>query len=284
LRYTWLSLKEMINKNHRLLSDLVILIRGAGDLASGVAARLYGSNFRKIILSEIHQPLAVRRCVSFSEAVYDKTTTVEGITAVLVSEISDIYGAWRQEKMPVLVDPDGVLTKTIQPDVVVDAIMAKKNTGTRLQDAKLVIALGPGFEAGKDAHIVIETNRGHNLGKLIHSGNAEPDTGIPGAVEYYKTERVLRAGADGVFKTNRKIGDRVIMGEIVGTVGESRVKAGISGIIRGLIRPEREVTESLKIGDIDPRGIPEFCYSISEKARAIGGAVLEAILQVYNKG
>ena len=251
-------------------------------MASGIACRLFRSNFRRIAMLEIPNPLAVRRNVSFCEAVYDETMSVEGVTAVKVSDSEGIYQAWRQGRIPVLLDPDGSSIKRFQPDVVVDAILAKKNIGTRLQDAKLVIALGPGFEAGKDAHVVIETNRGHNLGRLISSGETEPNTGIPGSIGHYTRERVLRSGAHGIFKTARKIGDKVVKGDIIGNIGRSTVKAEIDGILRGLVRPGTEVTESLKIGDIDPRGNLEYCHTVSEKARAIGGAVLEAILQVYN--
>ncbi len=265
------------------LSDLTIFIKGAGEMASGIACRLFQSNFRRMVMLEISNPLAVRRYVSFCEAVYEGTKTVEGITAVKVSEIEDIHHAWLQEKIPVLVDPDGSYIKQFKPDVVVDAILAKKNIGTRPQDAKLVIALGPGFEAKKDAHILIETNRGHNLGRLITSGKTEPDTGIPGSIGNYTNKRVLRSGASGIFEADRNIGSKVEKGDIIGRVGESTVKSEINGIIRGLIRPGIEVKKSMKIGDIDPRGNLAYCYTVSEKARAIGGAVLEAILQVYNK-
>ena len=252
-------------------------------MASGIACRLFQSNFRRIAMLEIPNPLAVRRNVSFSEAVYEETKTVEGVTAVKLHDSEGIYQAWRQGRIPVLLDPDGSFIKQFQPDVVVDAILAKKNTGTHLQDAKLVIALGPGFEGGKDAHFVIETSRGHNLGRLISSGKTEPNTGIPGSIGDFTTERVLRSEEHGIFETDRKIGNKVVKGDIIGNIGKSTVKAEIDGILRGLIRPGTEVTKSLKIGDIDPRGNPEYCYTVSEKARAIGGAVLEAILQVYNK-
>ena len=164
-----------------------------------------------------------------------------------------------------------------------DAILSKKNIGTRHQDADLVIALGPGFEAGKDAHVVIETNRGHNLGRLIYSGKPEPDTGIPGQIGNYTIERVLRSGATGIFESKHSIGDLVERGDIIGNVGGSIVKCEINGILRGLIRPGTKVKKSMKIGDIDPRGNIAYCYTVSEKARNIGGAVLEAILRVYNE-
>jgi xanthine dehydrogenase accessory factor len=273
----------MTKHNHPSLTDLIIFIKGAGDMASGMACRFYRANFRKIVMSEIAHPLAVRRKVSFCEAVHDQTTTIEGITAIHLSDTKDIHNAWTKNQLPVLVDPEGSFINALHPHVVVDGIMAKKNIGTRIQDAALVIGLGPGFEAGKDVHVVVETNRGHNLGRLFYSGKAEPDTGIPGAVKYYTKERVLRSNADGIFRGDREIGDMVTKGEVVGHVDSHVIRAEIDGVIRGLIRSGTKVTKSLKIGDIDPRGIREYCYTVSEKALAIGGAVLEAILQKYNK-
>lgn len=273
----------MTNKNIESLNDLIIFIRGAGDIASGVACRLYRAKFHKIVMSEIAHPLAVRRKVSFCEAVHDQTTIIEGITAVHVSNTEDIHKAWTNEQVPILIDPKGSFIKTLHPHVVVDGIMAKKNNGTGIQDAELVIGLGPGFEAGKDVHVVVETNRDHNLGRLFYSGQAEPNTGIPGVVKGFTKERVLRSNAKGIFQSDRNIGDTVFKGETIGHVNDNVIKAEINGIIRGLIRPGTEVTESMKIGDIDPRGIKEYCYTVSEKALAIGGGVLEAILQKYNK-
>jgi xanthine dehydrogenase accessory factor len=171
----------------------------------------------------------------------------------------------------------------VKPDVLVDAILAKKNLGTSINDAPLVIALGPGFEAEKDAHFVVETNRGHNLGRLLTSGSAEPDTGTPGPVMGITTDRVLRAPSDGIFQNSLDIGDLVKRGDVIGSVGSEPLKASIDGVIRGLIRPGIEVPAGLKIGDIDPRGNKSFCYTISEKARAIGGTVLEGILRIYGK-
>ena len=169
-----------------------------------------------------------------------------------------------------------------QPDVVIDAILAKKNLGTHKNEAPLVIGLGPGFVAKQDVHMVIETNRGHNLGRIITSGSAEPDTGIPGSINGYTEERVLRAPCDGEFNARRSIGDSVKRGDAIGTVAQEPVVAKIDGVIRGLIRSSANVNRGLKIGDIDPRGRVDYCATISEKARAIGGSVLEAILRVYN--
>lgn len=261
------------------LSDITVLIRGGGEMASGVACRLHQSGFR-IVLTEIEQPLAVRRTVSFCEAVYDGRAEVEGIEAILMRERDDLSRVWNDRKIPLIVDPHCRLGDLIQPDVLVDAIMAKKNTGTSMKDAPLVIALGPGFQAGKDAHFVVETNRGHNLGRLLNIGSAEPNTGIPGAIQG-TTDRVLRAPADGIWNNNMDIGDRVTRGDLIGNVSDRPVKAQIDGILRGMIRPGIHVTKNMKVGDIDPRGKKEYCHTISDKARSIGGAVLEGIMKFF---
>jgi xanthine dehydrogenase accessory factor len=264
------------------LKDLVILIRGAGEMATGVAVRLYRSNFRRILMLENASPLAVRRRVSFCEAINEGSMAVEGINAVRVADAVELDTAWASGKIAILVDSMAESVKLFRPDVLIDAILAKRNLGTAISDAPLVIALGPGFTAGKDCHVIVETNRGHNLGRLITSGSAEADTGIPGNISGYTKERVLRARADGVFITEREIGDLVRKGELIGQVGSEPVTTQIDGILRGLIRPGSDVTKGLKIGDIDPRGEVGYCDTISEKARALGGAVLEAILTAYN--
>lgn len=269
--------------NDQSLPDLSIVMKSAGEIGSGIACRLYRSNFKKIILLDIERPLAVRRNVSFCEAVYDGEKTVEGITAVKINDAADVPRIWEQGKIPILVDPEGLYIQQKSPQVVVDAILAKRNIGTTMTDASLVIALGPGFDTQRDAHCIIETNRGHNLGRLIRKGSAEPNTGIPGMIGNETLRRVLRSPAEGMFLTDQKIGNSVIKGDVIGKVGEHSVKAEIDGMIRGLIRAETLVTKKLKIGDIDPRNKLEYCDTISEKARAIGGSVLEAILEFYNR-
>jgi xanthine dehydrogenase accessory factor len=264
------------------ISDIKVGLRGGGDLASGVAWRLYQCGF-KVFITEIAKPMAVRRKVAFCEAVYDGRAEVEGVEAVLIPKAEDVYSIWEQSKIPLLVDPQCDAKTIIEPHVIVDAILAKKNLGTTIHDAPLVIALGPGFEAGKDAHFVVETNRGHNLGRLMPSGTAEPNTGIPGSVEGITTERVLRAPVDGKWKNILDIGDEVKKGDVVGSVNGVALEAQIDGVIRGLIRSGIDVRKGLKLGDIDPRGKKEFCYTISEKSRALGGTVLEAILRVYGR-
>jgi xanthine dehydrogenase accessory factor len=264
------------------LSDIKVLLRGGGEMASGVAWRLYQCGF-KIFITERHQPLAVRRKVSFSEAVYEGHAEVEGVEALHIDESSRVGHVWEGGKIPVLIDPLCKSRQTLKPDVLIDAIIAKKNLGTSLKDAPLVIALGPGFEAGKDAHFVIETNRGHNLGRILTSGSAEENTGIPGSMDGITIDRVLRAPLDGIFQNILDIGATVKTGDTVGSVAGEPVKVKTNGILRGLIRPGSSVSEGLKIGDIDPRGVKDFCFTISEKARAIGGAVLEGIFRVYGE-
>jgi xanthine dehydrogenase accessory factor len=265
------------------LHELVVLIRGAGEMASGVAHRLHQSHF-KICMIEISHPLAVRREVTFSEAIYEGEKEIEGIRAKLISKLEEVELTWEQGAIPILIDPDAKIARNfLKPDVLVDAIMAKKNLGTQLNDAPLVIGLGPGFTAEKDVHIVIETNRGNNLGKMILKGSAEPDTGIPGEIGGYTIERLLRTMNKGVFHPQRSIGERVNKGAVVAVVEDFPVIAKISGVVRGLLRDGVEVKKGMKVGDIDPRGKRELCFTISDKARAIGGGVLEAILYRFNQ-
>ena len=265
------------------VDELVILIRGAGEMASGVAHRLRQSHF-KICMTEIPHPLAVRREVTFSEAIYEGEKEVEGIRATLISRTEEIESVWKKRNIPILIDPDGKKTRSfLKPDVLVDGIMAKKNLGTQINDAPLVIGLGPGFSAGKDVHIVIETHRGHHLGKMILSGSAEPDTGIPGEISGYTMERLLRTMKRGIFHPQKSIGERVNKGSVIAVVDDFPVMAKISGVVRGLLREGMEVKKGMKVGDIDPRGKREHCFTIADKARAIGGGVLEAILYKFNQ-
>jgi len=260
-----------------VIREISVCVKGGGDLASGVAWRLHRCGFR-VLITEISRPMAVRRRVAFSEAVYDGHAEVEGVGARLVQAPDEVSRVWDQGRIPLLVDPECRVAKTLAPRVMVDAILAKKNTGTRMEDAPLVIALGPGFEAGRDAHFVVETNRGHYLGRLITEGSAEPNTGVPGAVAGISVDRVLRAPCEGIWESGCEIGEMVSRGDTLGSVDGQPVKALISGVLRGMIRPCIPVTAGLKIGDIDPRGVREHCFTISEKALAIAGGVLEGIL------
>ena len=251
-------------------------------MASAVAWRLYMANLRRIFMLEIDNPLAVRREVSFCEAAHDGEKEVEGVKAVLVKNPDEIQACWENNVIAVLVDPQWQSLKHLNVNVSVDAILAKRNLGTYISEAELVIGLGPGFTAGQDVHYVIETNRGHNLGRIITSGAAEPNTGIPGSIQGYAEERVLRAPGDGLFNAQKQIGDSVDKDDILGSVAELKIRAGIDGIVRGLIRSGSNVKKGLKLGDIDPRGEKSYCYSISDKARAVAGSVLEGILRHYN--
>jgi len=264
------------------LHQLKILIKGTGEMATGIACRLYRANLRQIVMAETSNPLAVRRMVAFCEAVHQEQCTVEGITATLSGNKVEILSTWQRKEIGVIVDPEWGIGKEIQFDLVIDAILAKKNLGTHKNEAPLVIGLGPGFKAGEDVHRVIETNRGHDLGRVIETGAAEANTGIPGNIDGQTVTRVLRAPCEGLFCSKRFIGELVKAGDVIGTVGTETVTAEIDGVLRGLIKPDSNVRQGLKIGDIDPRGIVSYCNTISDKARALGGAVLEAILSEYN--
>lgn len=265
--------------------DELIAVRGGGDLATGTIHRLWSAGFRVLVL-ETAAPAAIRRQVCVSEAVYEKMAAVEGMTAELAENPEEVEQIWNSGSVPVAIDPTGACLKEFRPAVLVDAILAKKNLGTTRDMAPLVIGLGPGFEAGKDVDLVIETLRGHNLGRVIRSGCAAANTGIPGVIGGVGADRVLRSPAAGILRTIRSIGDRVEQGEEVAFVaaeGEKiPVPATISGLLRGLIRDGFPVTEGFKIGDIDPR-MEEYdnCFTISDKARAIGGSVLEQVCRFF---
>jgi xanthine dehydrogenase accessory factor len=260
------------------LSDIKVIVKSGGDLASGVAWRLHHCGM-KVLITEIPKPLAVRRTVSFCEAVYSEEVILEGVRACLIDDGPKAWEIWDRGDIPVIVDPDCRIKDLMKPRVLVDAILAKENIGTSKDDAPLVIALGPGFTAGVDAHYVVETNRGHHLGRLLLDGGAEPNTGKPGAVMGITFDRVLRAPDDGEWKSDLNIGDFIKKGDRIGAVNGIPVTAAIDGVIRGMIHPGIPVRKGLKIGDIDPRGIRDYCFSISEKALAIGGGVLEGILR-----
>lgn len=260
-----------------LIGDLRILIRGAGEMATGIAHRLYMSGMRKIIMTEIERPISIRRTVCFSEAIYEGSWEVEGVKAVRIDSVEAVEDCWKRGSISVIVDPEAKIAKKIDPHVLIDAIMAKRYTGTRIDDAKIVICVGPGFRAKRDCHAVIESQRGHNLGKVIYDGEAEPHTGVPFPIMGYSEERVLRAPHGGKIRHGKSIGERVKRGEIVLYVDGTPVYSKIDGILRGLIR-EIEVKENEKVADVDPRMDPSYCFTISDKARAIGGGVLEAVL------
>ena len=271
----------------------LIVVRGAGDLATGTIHRLKKAGFRLLVLEAEH-PAAIRRQVALSEAVYAGSARVEDVEAVRMDvdlaekknrkELleQEMERIWKKDGVPVLVDPAGLSIAALRPAVVVDAILAKKNLGTTKEMAPLVIALGPGFTAGEDVDVVIETKRGHNLGRVIRSGSAVPNTGIPGIIGGYGKERVMHAQAEGILRNVASIGDiveaRAVIAEIETENGTVPVEASLSGLLRGLIRDGYPVTKGFKIADIDPRQEElQNCFTISDKARCIAGSVLEVI-------
>lgn len=260
-----------------MFDKYLVLIRGAGDLASGVAWRLHRCGF-PVVMTELPHPLVVRRTVAFAQAIFDGRTTVQGVTARLVGDVAQARQLLAEGVIPVLVDPEAACRADLQPTVLVDGIMAKVNTGTRIDDAPLVVALGPGFEAGKDCHAVIETNRGHDLGRVIWRGPAEPDTKIPGEVGGYRAARVLRAPADGHVHAYLAIGDQAKEGQIIAEVDSMPIVAPFNGVLRGIVHPSVPVHTGMKIGDLDARARQRYCFTISEKSLAVAGGVLEAIL------
>ena len=261
----------------------LIVIRGAGDISTGTIHRLFRAGFPVLAL-ETEYPSAIRRKVAFSEAVYDGKAVVEGVTAVRINDAAEAEQVLDRGEIPLMIDPAGESIRRLRPKVVVDAILAKKNCGTSMDMAELTVALGPGFEAGKDVHYVIETMRGHDLGRIIATGCAAPNTGVPGVVGGYGIERVIRAPEAGTFRTVREIGDTVAAGEVIGAVrgpsGEVPVRSNISGILRGILRDGYPVTRGFKLADTDPRpGELKNCFTISDKARCIAGSVLELVCQ-----
>lgn len=269
---------KMMSNEHNL-----ILIRGAGDLASGIALRLWRSGFR-VVMTETAQPTTIRRTVAFSQAVLDGQTVVEGVTARRAENAAEALSLLEQGILPVLVDPEARCRETLRPDALVDAILAKRNLGTAITDAPIVIGVGPGFTAGIDCHAAVETMRGHTLGRVLYEGSPLPNTNIPGLIGGFAGERVLRAPADGIFRAERCIGDRVKTGDVVGWVGESPMCATLDGVLRGLLASGVPVHKGMKAGDVDPRNDPSYCQTASDKALAIGGGVLEAILHFQRMG
>ena len=263
------------------LTHLVVLIRGGGEVASGVAHRLARAHFR-VCMTETPHPLAVSRGVAFCEAIYDGKKEVEEVVARHIKSANEIPKVWHEGEIPIIVDPEASIRDALNPHVLVDAIMAKRNLGTKITDAPLVIGLGSGFQAGRDVHMVVETNNSESLGKVILNGKAERDTGIPIAIGGLTFERVLHSPRDGLFLTDKRIGDLVAAGEVVASVADQPVKAEIDGVVRALLRSGIVVRKGTKLGEIDPSGNKEVCYTIRPRVRAIAGGVLEAILMRFN--
>ena len=263
--------------------DDVIIVRGGGDIASGAIQKLYRSGFKVLVL-ETETPSAIRRKVSFCEAVYEKEIEIEGIKARLVANDEDFQDCWDNDIVPVMIDSRGKVIERLKPLAVVDGILAKQNFGTKRSMAPITVALGPGFSAPEDVDIVIETMRGHNLGRIIEEGRASENTGVPGIIAGVGIERVIYSDYSGVITNIEKIGNVVEKGDVIAVVGNNEIYASISGVLRGIIRDGYKVKKGLKIADIDPRiSEKDNCFTISDKARNIGGAVLESILYLKKK-
>ncbi|MCZ9982417.1 selenium-dependent molybdenum cofactor biosynthesis protein YqeB [Brachyspira hyodysenteriae] len=273
-----------------LFNDELVIVRGAGDLATGIVYSLYKAHFKVIVL-DTQYPSSIRRKVALSEAVYDGESKVEDIEAVLVKsyeEALNIIANQNYTKIPILIDPNCDILKNIKPTFLIDAIIAKKNLGTNKSMAKYTIALGPGFTAGKDCDIVIETMRGHNLGRMYLEGEAIPNTGIPGNIGGKEAERVIHASSDGIIENIKNIGDFVKEKEVIAYINNNNEKievlATFDGLLRGIIRDGFKVHKGLKIADIDPRKSEyDNCFTISDKARNLGGSVLTAMMYLYNR-
>lgn len=256
---------------------MLTVIRGAGDLATGIALRLRRSRIQ-VVMTDVEQPTAIRRTVCFSQAIVRGETTVEDVGARRVKNAAQAREALWDGVIPVLPDPEGHCIPELRPDAVVDAILAKRNLGTKITDAPVVVGVGPGFTAGEDCHAVVETMRGHYLGRVIYHGSAIPNTGIPGLIGGFAGERVLRAPADGIFRQLLDIGAQVKMGDVAATVAGLPMVCTLDGVLRGILADGTPVHRGMKAGDIDPRCEVKHCYCASDKALAVGGGVLEAIL------
>ena len=264
-----------------IMTDRMILVRGGGDLATGVIHKLHQSGYHILIL-ECDRPSAIRRHVAFCEAVYDGTSEVEGVVCRRIPETeipAQCKSCWEKGEIPLLTDTEGKHIRELSPAAVIDAILAKKNLGTTREMAPLTVALGPGFEAGKDVDFVIETQRGHNLARIISAGPAAPNTGVPGVIAGYGKERVIHSPAAGTMHNCSKIGDIVQKNQIIAMVDKTPVKASLTGVLRGILRDSYKVPEGMKIADIDPRREQKKnCNTISDKARCIAGSVVEVLL------
>jgi xanthine dehydrogenase accessory factor len=266
----------------RRLSELIILVRGGGEVGSAIAHKLARCHFR-VCMTEISIPLAVQRGVSFSEAIYDTNKTIEDFTAEkALPSLEQIYKVWRNGNIPIVADPELSVKALIKPDVLINAMMLNRETSTKITDAPLVIGIGPGFTAGVDVHMVIESNNGNNLGKVIIEGEAEKNTEKSVEANGLTKETVLSAEDTGVFMTDKNIGDAVLAGDILGKLNDTPLNAPVSGILRGLLRNEIKVLPNTKLAEIDPVNDKSVCFVIQDKMRAIAGGVVEAILMNFN--
>ncbi|MEW6717714.1 MAG: selenium-dependent molybdenum cofactor biosynthesis protein YqeB [Chloroflexota bacterium] len=255
----------------------VVLLRGSGDLGSGVALRLHRAGLQ-VVITELPQPLVIRRLVSFAEAVYQGEFTVEGVRAKRVTAPEEVFPVLTAGEIPVLIDPQLRSLDKLKPSVLVDARMTKTSPDVGRRAAPLVIGLGPGFVAGENCHAVIETKRGHFLGRVYWQGTSQPNTGVPEAIAGHDADRVLRSPAEGQLIVHAQIGDILDAGDLIAEVGGKRLQAPFHGVLRGMLHAGVQVHKGMKIGDLDPRADPRYCTLVSDKALAIGGGVLEAIL------
>lgn len=262
---------------------MLVVIRGAGDIATGIALRLWRAHIQ-VVMTDLDRPTAIRRTVCFSQAIPDGETMVEDVTAKRAADSAQALELLSQGVIPVLVDPKGCCISVLKPDGVVDAVLAKKNLGTHMTDAQVVIGVGPGFTAGEDCHAVVETMRGHYLGRVFYKGSAQPNTGIPGLIGGFAGERVLRAPADGLFHQLREIGDQVKEGDIAATVDGRPMICTLTGVLRGILPEGTPVFKGMKAGDIDPRCETEHCYCASDKALAVGGSDLAKQIWIVHNG
>ena len=256
---------------------MLVIIRGAGDIATGIALRLKRAHI-SVVMTDIPAPTAIRRTVAFSQAIVLGETKVEDVTAHRADTPAVAMTLLEKDVIPVLPDPAGVCIAALHPDAVVDAILAKRNLGTARTDAPAVVGVGPGFTPGVDCHAAVETQRGHDLGRVLWERPPAPNSGVPGEIGGYTVERLLRAPAAGLFQPAASIGDTVSAGQVVGTVAGVPMTAQIDGVLRGLLPEGTPVSAGMKAGDVDPRCRREHCFSVSDKARAVGGGVLEALL------
>jgi len=261
------------------MKECAVLVKGGGDLGTGVALRLFQHDYC-VVVTELPQPMVVRRKVAVASAIYEERVTVEGVEARRVQGVPGIRAAWAADYIPVMVDPETRIAQKLRPHAVVDAIMAKRNTGTVIHDAPIVVALGPGFCAGVDCRAVVETQRGPNLGHVYFNGSTAPDSGLPGEIGGETARRVLRAPVDGPFVGRVRIGDLVRAGDVVGRVDGQPVTAAIPGVVRGLLTSGVTVRAGIKIGDVDPRSDPALCSRVSDKAWTVADGVLEALTRL----
>lgn len=259
---------------------MLAVIKGAGDIASGIATRLHRAKF-DIVMTDLKLPTSIRNTVSFSQAIVCGSMKVEDITARYASDINNAKKIILNGEIAVMTDEKARCISELSPDFVIDAILAKYNTGTAITDAPVVIAVGPGFTAKKDCHAVVETMRGHYLGRVYYDGSAAENTGVPGDIGGHSADRIIRAPKDGIFEPICKIGDRVENGDTVAYVGSAEVKCSVSGILRGILLKGTKVYQGMKSGDVDPRCKKEHCYCVSDKAMSVAGGVLEACLNLY---